>query len=271
MFILLPAAGGIYMVLKEYREAVTLAAALLFVAGIDVFRNFRSRKAIQALGKITGRKAKVIRNGTTQEIPAKEVVVGYLLVCEEGDIVAADASIIRANDFSVNEAILTGESVSVEKFTSDPLLQGTMAVRGYALAKVTAVGGKTTLSESGNWLSGLLYGLTLIMSVLPEEIPVAFSTFMALGAYRPLKQGIIAKTPKTVETPVAATVICLDKTGTLTQNLMEVALTFNPHTGQTIDFKNNPTCTEILAYAMWAGEEEPFDPMEISGHPRYAA
>lgn len=190
-----------------------------------------------------------------------------------------------------------------------------MAVRGYALAKVTAVGEKTTLSgigklveetgkeatplqqkisrfvkimvlagsvafiivwgyhwrSTGNWLSGLLYGLTLIMSVLPEEIPVAFSTFMALGAYRPLKQGIIAKTAKTVETPVAATVICLDKTGTLTQNPMEVALTFNPHTGQTIDFKNNPTCTEILAYAMWAGEEEPFDPKEISGHPRYAA
>lgn len=80
MFILLRAAGGIYMVLKEYREAVTLAAALLFVAGIDVFRNFRSRKAIQALGKITGRKAKVIRNGTTQEIPSKDVVVGDLLV-----------------------------------------------------------------------------------------------------------------------------------------------------------------------------------------------
>src|SRR5690606_7551970 len=74
--------------------------------------------------------------------------------------------------------------------------------------------------ESKSILHGLLHGLSMAMSVLPEELPVALSTFMALGAYRLLKIGIIAKSPRTVETLGSATVICLDKTGTLTQNLM---------------------------------------------------
>ena len=313
MFILLLAAGCIYAVLKEYREAITLGSALLFVAGIDIFQNFRSRKAIQALGKITGSTAKVIRGGKTEIIPSQYVVKGDILMCEEGDIIAADATILRSNDFSVNEAIITGESVSVEKNANENLLQGTLVVRGYALAKVSAVGKKTILSgigalvektgkehtplqqkiarfvksmvlagsavflfvwifywqTTGDWLIGLLQGLTLIMSVLPEEIPVAFSSFMALGAYRLLRHGIIAKSPKTVETLGAATVICLDKTGTLTQNLMEVALTFDPNTGKTVDFDKRPEHSEILTYAMWASEETPFDPMEKSIHAHY--
>ncbi len=314
MFILLLAAGCIYALLGEYHEALTLASALLFVAGIDIFQNFRSRKAIQALGKITGSKAKVIRNGTTEIIPSHELVKGDLLLCEEGDVITADATILRSNDFSVNEAIITGESVSVEKNVNETLFQGTLAVRGYSLAKVSAVGEKTTLSgigslvektgrehtplqqkidrfvkgmvmagsavfvfvwffywrATGDWLIGLLQGLTLIMSVLPEEIPVAFSSFMALGAYRLLRHGIIAKSPKTVETLGAATVICLDKTGTLTQNLMEVALTFDPYTDTTVNFEKQPEHSAILTYAMWASEERPFDPMEKSIHAHYA-
>src|SRR6187549_3403390 len=67
---------------------------------------------------------------------------------------------------------------------------------------------------SGDILGSLLKGLTLAMSILPEEIPVAFTTFMALGAWRLMQQGIIVKGIKTVETLGSATVICTDKTGT---------------------------------------------------------
>jgi Ca2+-transporting ATPase len=76
-------------------------------------------------------------------------------------------------------------------------------------------------------LHSLLQGLTLAMSVLPEEIPVAFSTFMALGAYHLYKQKVIARSPHTVETLGAATVICTDKTGTITENEMRLAVIYD--------------------------------------------
>ena len=72
--------------------------------------------------------------------------------------------------------------------------------------------------NSGLVLDSLLKALTLAMSVIPEEIPVAFTTFMALGAWRLMKMGIITKQTKTVETLGRATVICIDKTGTITEN-----------------------------------------------------
>ena len=74
--------------------------------------------------------------------------------------------------------------------------------------------------ESRDILASLLKGLTLAMSILPEEIPVAFTTFMALGSRRLMKDGIIVKKTRTVETLGSATVICADKTGTITENKM---------------------------------------------------
>ena len=76
--------------------------------------------------------------------------------------------------------------------------------------------------QSGNLIKSFLQGLTLAMSILPEEIPVAFSTFQALGAFRLLRSNIVVKQPRYVETLGAATVICVDKTGTLTQNKMSI-------------------------------------------------
>ena len=76
--------------------------------------------------------------------------------------------------------------------------------------------------HSQNLLDSLLKALTLAMSILPEEIPVAFTTFMALGAWRLMKMGIVVKQMKTVETLGSATVICTDKTGTITENKMSL-------------------------------------------------
>ena len=314
MFILLLVACGLYSFIQEYSEALSMFAALIFVAGIDVIQNFRSQKAVKALSRITKTKAKVIRNSKITEIDVEDLVTQDIIICEEGMIIPADAEIVTSNDFSVNESILTGESVSVEKFATDNIMQGTLVVRGYCYAIVKAVGIQTTLSsigelvsstgkektplqlkvskfvrlmviigsiafvivwvynwwESGNMIHGLLHGLTMAMSILPEEIPVALSTFMAFGAYRLLKHGIITRSPKVVETLGSATVICLDKTGTLTQNLMNVANTFCLRTEEEIHFDEIPKPSEVLEYAMWSSEENPFDPMEKSIHQYYS-
>lgn len=81
--------------------------------------------------------------------------------------------------------------------------------------------------HSGNLVQSFLQGLTPAMRILPEEIRVAFSTFQALGAFRLLRNNIIVKQPQFVETLGSATVICVDKTGTLTQNKMSIIYVFD--------------------------------------------
>ena len=126
--------------------------------------------------------------------------------------------------------------------------------------------------NSQNILESLLQSLTLAMSILPEEIPVAFTTFMALGAWRLMKMGIVVKQMKTVETLGSATIICIDKTGTITENKMSLAkifvlknnTIFNPDDELVEDEK------EVIRLAMWASEPIPFDPMEIALHQAYS-
>jgi Ca2+-transporting ATPase len=125
--------------------------------------------------------------------------------------------------------------------------------------------------HSQNLLGSLLQSLTLAMSILPEEIPVAFTTFMALGAWRLMKMGIVVKQMKTVETLGSATVICTDKTGTITENKMSLAKLFlfssnkisEPNDVLTQDEK------QLITLAMWASEPIPFDPMEVALHQSY--
>lgn len=122
-----------------------------------------------------------------------------------------------------------------------------------------------------NLLDSLLKSLTLAMSIIPEEIPVAFATFMALGAWRLMKMGIVVKQMKTVETLGSATVICADKTGTLTENRMSLAK-FYVLQSQSISSPDdvlNTTDKELIALAMWASEPIAFDPMEIALHNAY--
>ncbi|MFZ2784638.1 MAG: cation-translocating P-type ATPase [Sediminibacterium sp.] len=121
-------------------------------------------------------------------------------------------------------------------------------------------------------LDSLLKALTLAMSILPEEIPVAFTTFMALGAWRLMKTGIIVKQMKTVETLGSATVICTDKTGTLTENRMDLAKIFTLSSNN-ITRANDPLTEaekELIRLAMFASEPIPFDPMEVALHEHYA-
>lgn len=125
-------------------------------------------------------------------------------------------------------------------------------------------------SLSGSFNAAFLQGLTLAMSILPEEIPVAFTTFLALGAYRLLKKQVIVKRPQYVETLGAATVICVDKTGTLTQNKMKIVALYDAENDKEIlalDKDNVPR--ELMEYSMWSSETNPFDPMEKAIHALY--
>ncbi|MEO7081914.1 MAG: HAD-IC family P-type ATPase, partial [Flavobacteriales bacterium] len=127
--------------------------------------------------------------------------------------------------------------------------------------------------RTGSLSGSLLSGLTLAMSILPEEIPVAFTTFLALGAWRLARQGIIAKRATTVETLGSATVICTDKTGTITENRMNLAELHVKATGtvEKADAKQlSAEAFALVEMAMWASEPVPFDPMEKAIHAVYA-
>lgn len=318
MFLLLVAAASIYYITGDYGDGIFMTLAILLVAVISLFQEARSRNAIDALKKLSQPKSKVIRNGEVIEILSEEIVLGDFIQVEEGTFIPADAVIIQSNDFSVNEAILTGESLSVFKSESSEIkqvFQGTIVATGLAICEVMAIGNQTSLGKIGKslesieeektplqlqitnfvkkmsiiglvifgivWavnyyhskvvLDSLLKALTIAMSVIPEEIPVAFTTFMALGAWRLMKMGIITKQTKTVETLGSATVICTDKTGTITENKMSLAQLYLFKSNAIIDTneKLNTESEEVLSYAMWSSEPIPFDAMEIAVHEAY--
>ncbi|HTM67324.1 MAG TPA: cation-translocating P-type ATPase [Flavipsychrobacter sp.] len=125
--------------------------------------------------------------------------------------------------------------------------------------------------QSRNILDSLLKGLTIAMSVLPEEIPVALATFMALGAWRLMKMGIIVKETSTVEALGAATVLCMDKTGTITENQMAIKKVYDfiPDKTATPAQWETKSVQHLISTAMWASESVPFDAMEKAIHRAY--
>ena len=319
MIILLLVASSIYFISGNTGDGIFMVSAVVLVSAISLYQDSRSRNALEKLKNFTQPECKVIRNGKVEEIKIEDLVVGDSLMIEEGTSIAADGIIVHSNDFSVNESILTGESLSVYKDQTkeDNLIyRGTTVASGLAIANITAIGSETKLGKIGkslenikeektplelqinnfvkkmviagaivfsivwainyfrsyNALDSLLKALTLAMSILPEEIPVAFTTFMALGAWRLMKMGIVVKQMKTVETLGSATVICTDKTGTITENKMSLAKLFVLASGKISTPENivNDDEKELIRLAMWASEPIPFDPMEVALHNAYA-
>src|SRR5690606_15417919 len=125
--------------------------------------------------------------------------------------------------------------------------------------------------QSGDLIESLLVGLTLAMSILPEEIPVAFTTFMALGAWKLMREGIIVKRSSVVETLGSTTVICTDKTGTITENSMQLKSLYDYRTNKFYESHqfDHPALSELIQFAMWSSEPVPFDPMETTLHRIY--
>ncbi len=318
MILLLLAAATIYFITGNLEDGIFMTLAIVLVAAISLYQESKSRNALRALRTLTQPKSKVIRNGILTDISSTDIVLGDIVVVEEGTSIPADGIILQANDFVVNESILTGESLPVEKneHSADKFVfQGTWVSGGLAICSVTAIGNQTKLGKIGKSLESieeeetplqqqinhfvrlmaftgififlivwginylrsrelfdsLLKALTLAMSILPEEIPVAFTTFMALGAWRLMKMGIIVKQTKTVETLGSATVICTDKTGTITENKMSLAKVFNWDSQKIISGKElfSSEAEAIIQSGMWASEPIPFDPMEVALHEAY--
>ncbi|QBO59118.1 cation-translocating P-type ATPase [Chryseobacterium salivictor] len=143
-----------------------------------------------------------------------------------------------------------------------------MAIIGFAVFILVCA---VNYYHTRNIVDSLLNGLTLAMSILPEEIPVAFTTFMALGAWKLMREGIIIKKSSIVETLGSATVICTDKTGTITENSMHLKAIYDFKTDQVFDEHHfsEKSIAELIQYAMWSSEPVPFDPMEKSLHQVY--
>ena len=309
MFLMLLLACSLYFLLGEPKEGTLMLIAMVFVAAISFYQEVKSSKALKALIQFTESKVTVIRDGLEKVIPTEELVPGDIMILEEGNRVNADGVIVQQNDLTLDESIISGESLPVEKNEKEHhnlLFQGTTINSGKCYARVSAIGNSTVLGKLGKSIStissgktplqnqlnrfvkfmalfgiiafiiiwvvnylnnkeaiqSLLFALSLAMSIVPEEIPVAFSSFMALGAYHMAKLGIIARNPSTIENLGAVNIICLDKTGTITENKMEVRAIYDyennlqEEPGPQLQGKN------VLRLARLASESVPFDAME---------
>lgn len=118
----------------------------------------------------------------------------------------------------------------------------------------------------GNWIHGILSGITLAMAIMPEEFPVILTIFLALGAWRLSRKDILTRKVSAVEVLGASTVLCVDKTGTLTQNRMSIRKLFNGKDFFDLETTGNPTLSEafhqLIEYGILASKKDPFDPME---------
>ena len=168
-----------------------------------------------------------------------------------------------------------GESISGIKDEKSPLqLQIEKFVKSMAIIGIIVflLVCAVNYYNTRNMVDSLLNGLTLAMSILPEEIPVAFTTFMALGAWKLMREGIIIKKSSIVETLGSTTVICTDKTGTITENSMHLKAVYDFRTNRVYEdteFRDGEL-SEVISYAMWSSEPVPFDPMEKTLHRVYA-
>ena len=330
MFMLLVACGVIYLLLGSRQEALMLLGFVFVVMGITFVQERKTERALSALRDLSSPRALVIRGGRQKRIPGRDVVRGDIVVLIEGDRVPADAILRKCTSMTVDETVLTGESVPVRKLANDGMQQsmgapggddlpflfsGTLVVQGKGVAEVirtasdTAIGhiGKalsgikqeaTRLQNEvaqvvkrvswigltlagivalwygtarGDWLNGFLVGITLAMAVLPEELPVVLTVFLGLGAWRISKEKVLTRHIPAIEMLGAATVLCVDKTGTLTQNKMVLARicaaeqVFDATPMERTDSISLPeTFHETLEFAILASQRNPFDPMEMA-------
>jgi Ca2+-transporting ATPase len=327
MFLLLIACGTIYLLLGDVQEALVLLSFVFVVMGITFYQERKTERALEALRDLSSPRALVIRGGQQKRIAGREVVAGDILMLSEGDRVPADAVLLWCTNLSVDESLLTGESVPVRKVpwdngleTSRPggdhlpfVYSGTLVVKGQGVGRVTATGTGTEIGKigqalksldtessplqretgrlvrrvaafgvalcvivvvvygltRGHWLDGLLAGITLAMAMLPEEFPVVLTVFLALGAWRISQKQVLTRRVPAVETLGSATVLCVDKTGTLTQNRMSLGQIFangmfyDPHdraSGEVLP----EAFHEIVEFSILASYRDPFDPMEVA-------
>lgn len=311
MLTLLVTAGLINFIVSELLDASVLMLTVFIVVGISLYQSSRTERALEALRDLSSPRALVVRDGVEERIPGKDVVRGDLVILSEGDRVPADARLLSASNLSVDESMLTGESLSLHKATGDQVFSGTLIVTGYGRAVIEKTGAKTELGKIGttlrgieierthlqkeidrlvrviyiaalfaaatviviygltrrDWVGGSLAGIAASMALLPEEFPVVLTLFLAIGAWRMSQKGVIARRSAVIETLGSATVICVDKTGTITMNQMAVHELKIDNELFVLDDKPIPEMyREITQAALFACPVNPFDPMDKAFH-----
>ncbi|MFY8119139.1 MAG: cation-translocating P-type ATPase, partial [Roseateles sp.] len=364
MFLLLLACGLIYLLLGDVHEALMLLGFVLLVIVMTFVQKRRSQSALAALRDLSSPRALVLRDGRPQRVPGQSLVCGDVVLLAEGDRVPADIELLESSYLSVDESLLTGESLPVLKRARSPdperpapavqaagavgaprvpgvpsdaatadastppwlCCAGSLITQGTARGCVVATGPRSALGRIGaslsamavdehtpiqretarivrrvalaggalaallalGWalsrgdaLGGLLAGLTLAMAILPEELPVVLTIFLALGAWRLSRVQVLTRRIAAVELLGATTVLCVDKTGTLTRNEMALrALWVEPPSpeGQGLfTLGQQPVGAmghgfhPVLEYALLASHRRAFDPMEqaIAGAARH--
>lgn len=277
VYLLLFAAGTSFF-FKEWLDAIAILIVLLVNSLIGFYMEFQADRSMEALKKMSTVSAKVFRDGELTEINCEEIVPGDVIYLEAGDLVTADARIIKSSQLLVDESSLTGESIPVEKQEAhvnenapigdrtDMLYKGTCLTKGNSHALVTSTGMQTELGRiarlvqsadqsvtplekkleefSGKlikitvaivaviFIIGLLNGqklvamletaIALAVAAIPEGLPIVATLALAQGMLKMARQNVIVKKLSAVETLGGTNVICTDKTGTLTQNKIEV-------------------------------------------------
>lgn len=336
MFVLLLAAGLLYLALGNLQEGVILFGLVLVVMALTLYQEGKTERAMAALRHLASPRARVLRDGLPLYIAGSDIVCGDILLLAEGDRIAADSILVSGTDIQVDESLLTGEAVPVPKTanaattpitcpgpvgdSAASLFSGTLVAHGHGIARVNATGRhsemgrigttlKTLASERsplkkqtarlvqvlamiaagasmmlvlaygilrGDWLGALLAGIALAMALLPQEFTVVLTVLPALGAWRLSKQNVLTRRIAAIETLGATSVLCVDKTGTLTENRMTVVelYTLDSGTAQGQSLPINyaapselpETFHSLVEYSILASIVDPFDPMEKAFH-----
>lgn len=320
MFIFLLAAALLYLVVGDLGEGLFLLGGAALSIALVVIQDARSERALAALRELAEPLANVIRGGTQQRAPARDLVPGDVIVVTEGERVPADAVLRKGDVLTVDESALTGESVPVIKQpgpwhaneddrrqSSNALFAGTMVVAGHGLAQVTQTGSHTRIGAIGtalsgalertplqqatgrlalrlsaiafvfclivaaaygfmrdDWFAGGLAGLTFAIALLPEEFPMVLAVFLAIGSWRLARHQVLVRRAAVVETLGAVTMLCVDKTGTLTENRMRIGAFWRG--GELLGANVDGAAEQIAHFALLASAIHPVDPMDRAVH-----
>ncbi|RMD91156.1 MAG: HAD family hydrolase, partial [Alphaproteobacteria bacterium] len=273
------ASSAVTAALAHWVDTAVILAVVLINAIIGFIQEGRAESALAAIRAMLSPRASVLREGRRLSVPAEELVPGDIVILEAGDRVPADIRLIQARALKVQEAILTGESVAVEKRSAPvpadaPLgdrasmvYSGTLVVAGSGRGVVVATGRNTEIGRiSGmleevrelstplvtqmdrfaRWLTVMIliiaalllaYGsflghmafdklfiavVSLVVAAIPEGLPPVLTITLAIGVRRMAERHAIVRRLPAIETIGAVSVICTDKTGTLTRNEMTV-------------------------------------------------